>query len=53
MSKYAIVSDVSPSWKRRLIYGIVAVALALVFALYSIPEVVIGLANQAWALCGW
>lgn len=53
MSKYLIVSEVSPSWRKRLFYCFTALVLAFVFALYSIPEVVIGLANQAWALCGW
>ncbi len=53
MSKHLILSDFSPSLKKRLVYCIAALVLAFVFALYSIPEVVIGLANQAWALCGW
>jgi hypothetical protein len=53
MSKYLFLSHASPSWKKRFGYVIAVAVLALVFALYSIPEVVIGLANQAWALCGW
>jgi len=42
MSKYLFLSHASPSWKKRFGYVISVVALALVFALYSIPEVVIG-----------
>ena len=53
MGKYLFLSDTSASWKKRLGYLIAALVLALVFALYSIPEVVIGLANQAWVMCGW
>ena len=53
MGKYLFLSDARASWKKRLGYLIAALVLALVFALYSIPEVVIGLANQAWAMCGW
>jgi hypothetical protein len=43
----------SPTWKKIALYASVATLLMLVFALYFIPEVVIGLAEQAWALCGW
>ncbi len=39
--------------KKIALYASSAILLALVFALYFIPEVVIGLAEQAWALCGW
>ena len=39
--------------KKIALYAGVAILLILVFALYFIPEVVIGLAEQAWALCGW
>ena len=42
-----------PTWKKIALYAGVAILLMLVFALYFIPEVVIGLAEQAWALCGW
>ncbi|BEI37346.1 hypothetical protein [Polynucleobacter sp. HIN7] len=41
------------TWKKVALYASVAILLMLVFALYFIPEVVIGLAEQAWALCGW
>jgi len=41
------------TWKKIALYASVAILLMLVFALYFIPEVVIGLAEQAWALCGW
>ena len=39
--------------KKIALYAVVVILLLLVFALYFIPEVVIGLAEQAWALCGW
>lgn len=39
--------------KKIALYAVVAILLLLVFALYFIPEVLIGLAEQAWALCGW
>ncbi|WP_286226295.1 MULTISPECIES: hypothetical protein [unclassified Polynucleobacter] len=39
--------------KKIALYAVVVFLLMLVFALYFIPEVVIGLAEQAWALCGW
>ena len=39
--------------KKIGLYAVVVILLMLVFALYFIPEVVIGLAEQAWALCGW
>ncbi len=41
------------TWKKIALFAMVAMTLMLVFALYFIPEVVIGLAEQAWALCGW
>ncbi|MBJ7379400.1 MAG: hypothetical protein JHC80_01480 [Polynucleobacter sp.] len=41
------------SWKIRLSYCVALLILLTVFALYFIPEVVVGLLNQAWALCGW
>lgn len=53
MSKYFFMRPTNPIWMRRWAYVIVALILALVFALYFIPEVIVGLANQAWALCGW
>jgi hypothetical protein len=43
----------SLTWKKIALYACSAILLMLVFALYFIPEVVIGLAEQAWALCGW
>ncbi|MEY3725277.1 MAG: hypothetical protein RLZZ365_1212 [Pseudomonadota bacterium] len=43
----------SPTWKKIALYASGVILLMLVFALYFIPEVVIGLAEQAWALCGW
>ena len=52
MSQSASVTS-SPTWKKIALYASSAILLALVFALYFIPEVVIGLAEQAWALCGW
>ncbi len=53
MIKYLFLTQTSPSLRKRLGYLIAFVVLGLVFALYSIPEVIVGLANQAWALCGW
>jgi hypothetical protein len=49
------VSALNPrlTWKKIGLYALASFALSLVFALYFVPEVVIGLANQAWALCGW
>ncbi len=41
------------TWRKIALYASGAITLLLVFALYFIPEVVIGLAEQAWALCGW
>ncbi len=41
------------TWKKVALYAVVVILLMLVFALYFIPEIVIGLAEQAWALCGW
>jgi K+-transporting ATPase A subunit len=41
------------SWKKIGLFVLAIVILVLVFALYFVPEVVIGLAEQAWALCGW
>lgn len=41
------------TWKKIAFSMSGAIILMLVFALYFIPEVVIGLAEQAWALCGW
>ena len=41
------------SWKKIGLFVFAILVLVMVFALYFVPEVVIGLAEQAWALCGW
>lgn len=53
MSKTISLNRSTLTWKKIVLYGLGATLLMLVFALYFIPEVVIGLAEQAWALCGW
>jgi hypothetical protein len=38
---------------RWFFYLFTGVVLALVFSSYFAPEVMIAVANQVWAFCGW
>jgi len=36
-----------------LMYLLIALVLAGIFTAYFVPETMIAITNQVWALCGW
>mgnify|MGYP007032613484 CR=1 FL=1 len=41
------------NYGRPLVFLLVACLLLLIFSSYFAPNLMIAIANQVWALCGW